>query len=167
MVGQLIEIRERTVPPVSKNSFGTWLSGSFLELAASEAAALAAEKSFPRLASKIHQITAQGIRDCARLLSDGEFGRKLLVDNFFEALEKGESYDWKVIWVTDISKFGEYDADFGFGKPVWVSVAAVPLQDHIILLNNKNNDGIEAWVFLHESDMQLFPQGFPNTTSKL
>lgn len=158
VVGQLINIRERTDPPVPKHTFGTWISGSFLELAAAEAAELAAEHNFHGLAGKIRQITMQGVRDCERVLSDEEFGRKILVDRFFEAMEKGKSSDWKVIWVTDISKFGEYDADFGFGKPVWVSFAAVPLQDHIVLLNNRNNDGIEAWMYLQESDMQFFRQ---------
>ncbi|KAH6767809.1 hypothetical protein C2S52_018792, partial [Perilla frutescens var. hirtella] len=141
VIAQVINIRERTVPPVPKNTFGTWLSGSFLELTAAEAG----EVNFPGLAAKMRRSVEMGIGDCARVLSDKVFGRKVLVDSFFEAAEKESSPDWKMIWVSDISKFGEYDVDFGFGKPVWVSFAAAPLQDYIFLFNNKNNDGIEAW----------------------
>ncbi|KAH6767810.1 hypothetical protein C2S52_018793 [Perilla frutescens var. hirtella] len=154
VIGQLINIRERTVPSVPKNTFGTWLSGSFLELTAAETA----EENFPGLSAKMRRSIEMGIDDCARVLRDKAFFRKVVIDSFFEAEEKANSHDWKVIWVTDISKFGEYDMDFGFGKPVWVSFAAVPLRDHIILFNNKSNDGIEAWVCLQETDMQFVRQ---------
>ncbi|KAG6406400.1 hypothetical protein SASPL_134000 [Salvia splendens] len=158
LMGQLINIRERTVPPVPKNAFGTWLSGSFLDIAAEDTAAEAEGGNFPALASRIREATVQGVRDCARVLGDKEFGRKLLVDNFLDASKKGETEDCKVIWCTDFSKFGDYELDFGFGKPEWVSVAVMPLMDYIIMLNNRSNDGIEAWVCLQECDMQFFRQ---------
>ncbi|KAH6759108.1 hypothetical protein C2S51_019343 [Perilla frutescens var. frutescens] len=154
VIGQLINIRERTVPSVPKDTFGTWISGSFLELTAAETV----EENLPRLAAKMRWSVQKGVGDCASVLSDKAFFRKVVIDSFFEAAEKANSPDWKVIWVTDISKFGEYDVDFGFGKPAWVSFAAMPLQDHIILFSNKNNDGFEAWVCLQETDMQFFRQ---------
>lgn len=98
----------------------------------------------------------RGIEDCARIFSDKDFGRWILVDSYFEAAKKAERPDYKVIWITDWSKLGEYELDFGFGKPVWVSLADVPLKDLFILMNTKENDGIEAWVYLHESEMPHF-----------
>ncbi|KAL0455962.1 UNVERIFIED_CONTAM: Pelargonidin 3-O-(6-caffeoylglucoside) 5-O-(6-O-malonylglucoside) 4'''-malonyltransferase [Sesamum latifolium] len=61
--------------------------------------------------------TVQGVNDCARILSDKEFGKWVLVDSYFDAAQKASGPDYKVIWVTDWSKFGEYELDFGFGKP--------------------------------------------------
>ncbi|KAG6405790.1 hypothetical protein SASPL_133384 [Salvia splendens] len=113
---------------------------------------------FSRLASRIREATFQGVSDCARVLGDKELGWKLLVGNFLDANKKAETEDCKVIWLTDFSKFGDYELDFGFGNSEWVSIATVPVTDHIIMLNNRSNDGIQAWVCLKESDMQFFGQ---------
>ncbi|KAG6408055.1 hypothetical protein SASPL_131057 [Salvia splendens] len=158
LIRQLINIRERTVPPVPKQAFGTWLSGSFLELAADHTASAALGENFPALAWRIRDATLQGVRDCAPVLGDKEFGRKLLVGNFLDANKKAETEDCKVIWLMDFSKFCDYELDFGFGNPEWVSIATVPVTDHIIMLNNRSNDGIQAWVCMKESDMQFFRQ---------
>nr|AMZ03412.1 acyltransferase ACT6 [Plectranthus barbatus] len=156
LIGQAINIRERTIPPVHKHSFGTWASLSYLKL--DEKGTERVVGDFPEMAMKMREATAQGVKDCARILSDREFGRYVLVDSYFEAAQKTEDPDYKVVWVTDLSKFGDYEIDFGFGKPVWASMADVPLKDHFILLNTRDNEGIEAWVYLHESDMPVFEQ---------
>ncbi|KAL8483343.1 hypothetical protein ACS0TY_026150 [Phlomoides rotata] len=156
LIGQVINVRERTIPPLSKHSCGTWVVETFLEFTAEESQGM--DKNFAGMALKMRDVIVQGVRDCARILSDKEFGRWLIVDMFLEGAKKAESPDYKAIFITDFSKFGEYEVDFGFGKPVWISMAAVPLEDHFILLNTKNNDGIEAWVYLHESDMPFFEQ---------
>ncbi|KAI3459871.1 hypothetical protein Pfo_016534 [Paulownia fortunei] len=156
LIAQAINVRERTVPPVPKYACGTWVSISYLEYTANESHSL--EYDYPGLVLKMREATMQGVKDCARILSEKEFGRWVLVDSYFEAAKKASSPDYKVIWITDWSKFGDYQLDFGFGKPVWVSLADVPLQDLFILMNTKENDGIEAWVYLHESDMPFFEQ---------
>ncbi|KAL7145192.1 hypothetical protein ABFS83_07G063900 [Erythranthe nasuta] len=157
LIAQAINVRERTVPPVSKHAWGTWVSLSYLEYSAEETRLNLLENSdFPGLVRKMRETTVQGVKDCPRILSEREFGRWVLVDSYFEAAKKATNPNYKVIWITDWSKFGEYELDFGFGKPVWVSLTDVPLKDMFVLMNNKDNDGIEAWVYLHESDMPFF-----------
>ncbi|KAG6406294.1 hypothetical protein SASPL_133894 [Salvia splendens] len=135
---------------------------SFLVIAAEDTAADAEGENFLALASRIRHATVQGVRDCARVLRDKEFGQKLLVDNFLNANKKAKTDDCKMIWLADFSKFGDYELDFGFGKSDWISLPTptmvLELKDHIMMLNNISNDGIEAWVFLQESDMQFFRQ---------
>ncbi|KAG6419908.1 hypothetical protein SASPL_116420 [Salvia splendens] len=112
---------------------------------------------FPKLPREMREATMRGIKDFARILSDKEFGRWALVDSYAEIAEKGLiREDYKVIYVTDWSKFGDYELDFGFGKAIWVSLADVPLEDLMILMNTRENDGIEAWVYLDELDMTYF-----------
>ncbi|KAD6795381.1 hypothetical protein E3N88_06277 [Mikania micrantha] len=53
--------------------------------------------------------------------------------------------------------FPLYDADFGWGKPCWVTAAARGF-DMITLMDDKHGDGVEAWVSLNEKDMHLFEQ---------
>ncbi|KAI3470192.1 hypothetical protein Pfo_026855 [Paulownia fortunei] len=156
LIAQAINVRERTVPPVPKYSCGTWVSLSYLEFTADESQGM--EQNFPGMALKMREATIQGVKDCARILNDKEFGRWVLVGSYFDAAQKADRPDYKVVWITDWSKFGDYELDFGFGKPVWVSLADVPLQDLFILMNTKDNDGIEAWVYLHESDMTFLEQ---------
>ncbi|KAL0456469.1 UNVERIFIED_CONTAM: Stemmadenine O-acetyltransferase [Sesamum latifolium] len=154
LIAQAINVRERTVPPVPKYSCGTWVSISYLDFNPNQSHEM--EQNYLGMVLKMREATVQGVKDCARILSDREFGKWVLVDSYFDAAQKASGPDYKVIWVTDWSKFGEYELDFGFGKPVWVSLADVPLRDLLILMNTKDNDGIEAWVYLHESDMAYF-----------
>ncbi|EYU36655.1 hypothetical protein MIMGU_mgv1a025110mg, partial [Erythranthe guttata] len=155
LIAQAINVRERTIPPVSKHAWGTWVSLSYLEHTAEQTNHSLEPDEYPGLVRKMRETTMQGVKDCHRILSDKEFGRWVF-DSYFDAAKKASSPDYKVIWITDWSKFGEYELDFGFGKPMWVSLADVPLQDLFILMNTKHNDGIEAWVYLHESDMPFF-----------
>ncbi|KAH6778315.1 hypothetical protein C2S52_006156 [Perilla frutescens var. hirtella] len=154
LIAHAINVRERTVPPVPKHACGTWVSISFVEYGGDGSSQL--ERDFAGTVSKMREATARGVADCRRILSEKEFGRWVLVDSYAEIAEKGGRHDYKVIYVTDWSKFGDYELDFGFGKAVWVSLADVPLQDLFILMNTKENDGIEAWVYLDESDMPFF-----------
>ncbi|XP_030444616.2 BAHD acyltransferase BIA1-like [Syzygium oleosum] len=51
---------------------------------------------------------------------------------------------------------GVYEADFGWGKPVWVSPGWINLpvyQNLVFLIETRRGDGIEAWVTLGEEDM--------------
>ncbi|KAK9117448.1 hypothetical protein Sjap_016395 [Stephania japonica] len=56
-----------------------------------------------------------------------------------------------------------YDADFGWGRPVWVS-PPLYLKNVVILMDTRDGEGIEAWVSLldediveFESDSELLP----------
>ncbi|KAK6130590.1 hypothetical protein DH2020_035682 [Rehmannia glutinosa] len=115
LIAQAINVRERTVPPVSKYACGTWVSISYLEYTPIQSRGL--ENNFPGLVLNLREAALQGVKDCARILSEKEFGRWVLVDSYFEAAKKACSPNYKVIWITDWSKFGEYELDFGFGKP--------------------------------------------------
>ncbi|KAL2505726.1 HXXXD-type acyl-transferase family protein [Abeliophyllum distichum] len=102
--------------------------------------------------------TRKAVSNCVKILSNGEDGRKILVDAFASAINKSHDDNMNGLWFTNWSKFGFYDNDFGFGKPIWTSVTNILIKNLIIMLNTKKNDGIEAWVHLHEKDMPCFEQ---------
>ncbi|KAL5997342.1 hypothetical protein ACLOJK_008272 [Asimina triloba] len=54
--------------------------------------------------------------------------------------------------------FGLYDADFGWGKPTWFSLAQTPFKNLIILMETRSGDGIEAWVSMDAEEMAAFEQ---------
>ncbi|KAL0387833.1 UNVERIFIED_CONTAM: Pelargonidin 3-O-(6-caffeoylglucoside) 5-O-(6-O-malonylglucoside) 4'''-malonyltransferase [Sesamum radiatum] len=156
IIRQAINVRERIIPPVSKYSCGTWVCTSFLESDPNESYGL--ECNLATMVSKMREANIECIKDCARILSDREFGRWLLVDCELEAGQRLHSTDNKVIWISDLSKFEDFELDFGFGKPIWATVTDMPIEDFIVLMNTKHNDGIEAWVYMHESDMPYLDQ---------
>lgn len=55
-------------------------------------------------------------------------------------------------------RFPFYEADFGWGKPVWVSIASLPAGNSAVLIDTRDGDGIEAWISLDEKDMAVFQQ---------
>lgn len=154
LIAHAINVRGRTVPPVPRHACGTWVSISYMEFGAEERGS--AESDFKALVGKMREATVRGVAECARIFSEKEFGKWVLVDSYAEIAEKGLRGDYKVIYVTDWSKFGDYELDFGYGKAAWVSLADVPLEDVMILMNTRGNDGIEAWVYLDEADMPYF-----------
>ncbi|XP_075663422.1 akuammiline synthase 2-like [Castanea sativa] len=51
-----------------------------------------------------------------------------------------------------------YEADFGWGKPIWVSTAPLAFKNIIIFIETRVNSGLEAWVTMEEQDMDIFEQ---------
>lgn len=62
--------------------------------------------------------------------------------------------------ISSWSRFPFYETDFGWGKPVWASSVYFPCKNMILLMDNRNGDGFEAWVSLEETDMIIFEQDF-------
>lgn len=56
---------------------------------------------------------------------------------------------------TSWCRFPIYEADFGWGKPYWVSDAGSSIEI-VTFMDDKHGDGIEAWVSLNEKDMYVF-----------
>ncbi|KAL2506161.1 HXXXD-type acyl-transferase family protein [Abeliophyllum distichum] len=154
LISQAVNIRERTVPPLSKYSCGNLVSLGMVECSSEETKSLDFERLVPLLGNAARKV----VSDCAKILSNCQDGHKMLVDAFAGATDKSRDDNLNSIWFSDWSKFGFYDNDFGFGKPIWTSVANNPFKNLIIMLNTKENDGIEAWVHLHEKDMPYFEQ---------
>ncbi|CAN7089793.1 unnamed protein product [Brassica rapa subsp. narinosa] len=48
-----------------------------------------------------------------------------------------------------------YEADFGWGFPVWVAPGSVD-KTQVVLMDAKDGEGVEAWVTLPETDMAEF-----------
>ncbi|KAK2997168.1 hypothetical protein RJ639_025202 [Escallonia herrerae] len=62
--------------------------------------------------------------------------------------------------VTSVCNGGLYDADFGWGKPIWISIgngsADLPMLTNVIfLMDTPSGSGVEAWVTLSEEDMAI------------
>ncbi|KAM0012345.1 putative vinorine synthase [Helianthus debilis subsp. tardiflorus] len=56
---------------------------------------------------------------------------------------------------TSWCRFPMYEADFGWGKPYWVNTAGSSVE-MVTLMDDKDGDGIEAWVSLNQKEMYVF-----------
>lgn len=86
----------------------------------------------------------------------GDKGRSIMKESLGAISEKGskgEVVDY--VGFSSWCNFGYYEADFGWGKPTWVSgvgsIGSVSVyMNLIILVDTSLGDGIEAWVTLDE-----------------
>ncbi|KAL3635053.1 hypothetical protein CASFOL_022107 [Castilleja foliolosa] len=152
---QIVNMRSRTIPPLNEH-----LNGNVVAVAVAQciAANETKEKGLQELVYLIGDAIGKTIDDCEKLLSLDENGRKkILREPVFKVAERLASGDSLVLWFTDWSKFGFYKADFGFGNmPVWVRIGTATSGNQIVFIENKEGDGIEAWVHLDPNDVPYF-----------
>ncbi|KAL5835355.1 hypothetical protein ACOSQ4_014852 [Xanthoceras sorbifolium] len=70
-----------------------------------------------------------------------------------ERFNKGEFITFNY---TSLCRYPVYEADFGWGRPVWVAWGGLPYKNLTVLMDTKSGDGIEAWIHLKEEDMAKF-----------
>ncbi|XP_006351755.1 acetyl-CoA-benzylalcohol acetyltransferase-like [Solanum tuberosum] len=107
-----------------------------------------------------HELVGNTIRDTC--VSIGKAARVddvfcLVVNNQIKAVDmlcQGDEMD--IYSCTSWCGFSWYEADFGWGKPFWVSSVSLDAIEVIMLMDTKDSDGVEAWVSLKENDMAEF-----------
>ncbi|KAH6801889.1 hypothetical protein C2S51_033335 [Perilla frutescens var. frutescens] len=89
-------------------------------------------------------------------LKEGEKHLSLMKERMGQ-LNKGELVSFSF---TSLCRFPLYEADFGWGKPVWVGSAGFPYKNLVTFMDTRNGDGIEAWIHLTKEDMEKFEADF-------
>ncbi|XP_059657834.1 stemmadenine O-acetyltransferase-like [Cornus florida] len=100
------------------------------------------------------------VRDAIKNIN-GEFVKKLQEGDDFLNFIKNRAKSVKKEEVVSVSftslcRFPLYEADFGWGKPVWVGSASLTFKNLVVFMDTKLGDGIEVWVNLKEEDMPKF-----------
>ena len=72
-----------------------------------------------------------------------------------ERFTKGEIESFRF---TSLCRFPLYEADFGWGKPVWVGSGSLPFKNLVVFMDSGSNGRIEAWINLVEEDMGKFQE---------
>ncbi|WRX14188.1 hypothetical protein QQP08_006675 [Theobroma cacao] len=100
------------------------------------------------------------MRDSIRKI-DKEYVRKLqvgedLFDSINEVNESSNKEETVPFVFTSLCRFPAYEADFGRGKPIWVSSASLTTKNLVVFMDTASGDGIEAWINLKEEDIAVF-----------
>nr|KYP77161.1 Salutaridinol 7-O-acetyltransferase [Cajanus cajan] len=88
----------------------------------------------------------------------GDKGRSIMEESLGGIGEMGSKTEVDYFGFSSWCNLGFYEADFGWGKPTWVSgVGAVGsvFMNLIIPMDTRLGDGIEVWVTLEEEHMTL------------
>lgn len=153
LMTQAVNMRERTNPPLSKNACGNLVLLSLARCSVGEGTGI------QQLADLLGDATSRSVSDCGEILGlDEERRNEMLMDPLRTAGRTSMSGEGNVLTFTDYSKLEFYEADLGWGKPVWASIAPHTIANTVVLMGSKDGDGIEAWVHLERNDMRLFEQ---------
>ncbi|XP_060671015.1 BAHD acyltransferase BIA1-like [Ziziphus jujuba] len=110
----------------------------------------------PDLVSKFRRgIEEFGKKEAKRL--GGDDWMEEIFQSWKERKDISIREDTNLYTCTSLCGFGFYETDFGWGKPIWLSLDSGSfLNNFILLTSTRDGDGVEACVTLREEDMVLF-----------
>ncbi|KAI3948363.1 hypothetical protein MKW98_013861 [Papaver atlanticum] len=149
-----INMRSRIVPPLPPHSFGNMacLAVAPHVYMNNSKDIEAKDQNYPDLVSKV--------RDSIKKI-DGDYIEELrttdMLLNFLKMNEnKASGQSTSMLHFTSWCRFPIYDADFGWGKPTWISISSIPFKNMVVLMDTSSGDGIEATVSLDIEDAAAF-----------
>ncbi|THG19521.1 hypothetical protein TEA_027427 [Camellia sinensis var. sinensis] len=153
LLSHVVNLRRRTIPPLMENSIG-----NLIWIASAHCKARYDELGLKGLVGKVREGISKINSDFIKKLRGDE--RSNVICKSLKMMEEPGSKDGGVDYFgfTSWCKLGFYEADFGWGKPIWVSSvgsADSVFLNLIILMETRSGDGIEAWVTLDEQEMAI------------
>ncbi|PON64739.1 Transferase [Parasponia andersonii] len=151
-----VNIRPRFDPPMPENSFGNYYHTCVTFPSFVDTSTTGEDKEYCYgLARKIGEELRKIDKDLVEDLQGVEKS-----DEYFDSLRKGaETFargEGVALVFTSLCRFPLYEADFGRGKPAWVSSADRCFPNIAGFLDNKKGDGIEAYISLNPEEMAKF-----------
>ncbi|KAG6783589.1 hypothetical protein POTOM_009245 [Populus tomentosa] len=150
LLTHLVNLRRKMEPKLGENSMGNFLW-------------LAAAKCMNKSRVELNDLVGEVRKAISKIDADfveqikGDEGNSLAEQTLKEIGEFGSKDGVDYLGFSSWCRFGFYDADFGWGKPVWISsfAASGSLTMNLIILADTRCDGIEAFVTLDEKDMTI------------
>ena len=154
-----INFRKRMVPPVPDKTVGNLASSFYASLMDKS------EVELHELVSKtregLYEFCGKYVQNFRDLSFVSEFlraRRATTLPNKKQATSSEPDHQEKqtlfffAVWC----RFSVYEADFGWGKPIWVTTSGCPVRNSIVLMDTRDGKGIEALVNMEEKDMAVF-----------
>ncbi|KZV13846.1 BAHD acyltransferase-like [Dorcoceras hygrometricum] len=148
---QVVNLRTRAVPALPDESFGNmyWLTAA--------KCTSPADSNLEDLAGEVKRAIKKLDSGFVQALKDGGYHQKL------EETKKGFPRGSQPMGISSWCRFGWYDIDFGWGKPVWISLAVCGDSETVAangatFMDTRFNDGIEAWMTLAQDYVASFEE---------
>ncbi|XP_041017767.1 stemmadenine O-acetyltransferase-like [Juglans microcarpa x Juglans regia] len=150
LMTHLVNLRRRMTPPLSEHTMG-----NLLWIAAAARCMDTDEASLEGLVGELRGAISSIDGDFVQKMQ-GEERNAVMCETLRGIGKLGSQDEADYFGFSSWCKFGFYEADFGWGKPIWVSSigsSGTVFMNLIILVDTRLGDGIEAWVTLDEPDM--------------
>ncbi|KAI8005020.1 BAHD acyltransferase [Camellia lanceoleosa] len=154
LLSHVVNLRRRTMPPLTEHSIG-----NLIWIASAQCTARHDQLGLQGLVGQVREGISKINNDFIKKLRGNE--RSNVICKSLKMIEEPGSKDGAVDYFgfTSWCKLGFYEADFGWGKPLWVSGVGCSggsvFLNLIILMETRSGDGIEAWVTLDEQEMAI------------
>ncbi|XP_057470194.1 stemmadenine O-acetyltransferase-like [Actinidia eriantha] len=152
LLSHVVNLRRRTVPPLPENSMG-----NLIWIASAQSMAKYDKLGLHGLVGQVREGISKINSDFVKKLRGNE--RSSVIRKSLKRVEEFGSKDGSDYFgFTSWCKLGYYEANFGWGKPIWVSgvgLGGSVFMNLIVLMETRNDDGIEAWVTLDEEEMAI------------
>jgi len=145
-----VDLRKRMIPPLSNKCVGNLVWFLFV--------------INPKLHDLVFKIR-QGLCEFCEIYPKKFGGKEKDLSFICESLKQVTTHvpesdnDQSLILYASWCKFPMYGADFGWGKPIWVTTSSCPATNAIVLMDTRDGDGIEVIVNMKENDMVRFECG--------
>ncbi|KAM4109596.1 hypothetical protein ACJW30_03G131700 [Castanea mollissima] len=141
-----INLRTRLDPPLPNNYFGN------VSRIAISVPSMDADNRYSDIVNQVRKSIRDVNVDYVKKLQESEDHLNFMKERS-ASISKGEVVPFSF---TSLCRFPIYEADFGWGKPVWVGSARLTFKNLVTFFDAKSGNGIEAWVNLKEDDMAKF-----------
>ncbi|KAI3827867.1 hypothetical protein L1987_01954 [Smallanthus sonchifolius] len=148
-VQQGVNLRDKIVPKVPDNSCGNFVSVAIARVEPGQVNNIDLHGFLMILNDSIKKIES----DYAKALMSTNKEYEVLMEPFLEYSRNIANNDVNFYAFTSWCKFSFYNADFGWGKPVWRSTGHYAATNFVLLMDDQEGDGVEAWVHLDEKHM--------------
>lgn len=149
MVSQFVNMRKRVAPPLPETSVGNLLGHFIAQASESEEEEMELKGLVAQLRTGVEEFSKTRV---PKLQEGNAF---LTVCEGLKDMELAYKEGIDFYGCSSWCRFSFYEADFGWGKPKWVSIPSSRIKNTFILMDTSDGKGIEAWVTLTHQDMAL------------
>ncbi|XP_038686633.1 stemmadenine O-acetyltransferase-like [Tripterygium wilfordii] len=135
-----VNLRKRYSPPLSEHAIGNLVGIIVAEIGETN------EIGLQNLASQLR-------REKQEFKVTGDAEKMFMVEI---VARFGQTKDVDIFSFSSWCRMPLYEGDFGWGKPIWVAPIQTIVPHVVVLLDTRDGDGIEAWVYLAQEEMAIF-----------